>query len=393
MHYSAFRQAEPLEYHIATLVDYCNDKDVRKASKSDSIFFDAFSCYIVSSCWRKMHQRITRWSAKGIIFCIARVEDNNVRVAYDECCSRGDVDMSYLSQRDLPLIKFVLGMGKDRVERVLRSYRFPGPLATSTPTLNQLISVFERIDKEQSTEAVYTQDTCVEFHHFLVAVLLSYSDALQQLKLSSKGDSDTIRVDAENVWLLGNLIWKISDSKVLEIHMKVISNSINQPSAASKKTYIEFVGGGTAEENEKVENDGEDNLSPPRMGLQCQQWIRLQASHFEGLHVLDSYCRGRNLPEPPTSIDISLIAVRAPPLEVEDWEETLTKLATLSLPNFDLDAATKFVRQRKAEKAKIYKTGKSHIGVSHCEAWMGVLMYVLKNGNLEQDDLTKLIQV
>jgi hypothetical protein len=350
-----------------------------------------------------MNQRINRWSAKGVIYCIARVQDSAVRVAYDECCNEGRVDMSYSPQRDRPLIKFILGMEK-QVEHVLNSYRFPEPSGTSKPTLNRLLSIFKRIDsnKEKApTEVVYTQETCVEFHHFLVATLLSYSDALQQLcsSVGQNQDSEEMIRQAEKVRLLSNLIWKISDTKVLEIHMQAISNSINRPSVASLTSYTKFVGGEViAEEN----NDGEGDLPPPGsqgMGSQCHQWIRLQASHFEALHIVDSYCRGRNLPKPPTLVDISLIAVQAPPLEVENWEETLEKLTTLSPLTFDLEAAKKFVSELKAEKGKKYSSSKPHIGVPHCEACLGVLIKVvhdfLKNGNLEQDsdDLIKLVQV
>jgi hypothetical protein len=356
-----------------------------------------------------MYQRIGRWSSMGFIHSIARVDDNTVRIACSEHHTGGRVDMLYSSQRDRPLIMFMLQMGKT-IQSILANYRFAGSAgssATSQPTvtIDRLLSTFRGIMNDPTSgsqlKMLYTEETCVEFHHFLVATLLSYSNALQTLhNLAPSGGGEA----AETVLHLSNLVWKISDSKILEIHLQAISGVLNEPSACAQNSYADFVGGEIL-----AEEDGGEDDNPPAPGSQgvgslCRSWIRLQASHFEALHVLDSYCRGRgrNRSPPPTgiNIDISLIAVRAPPLEIEDWEKTVDRLATLPIlhdtHNFDLRAAKSYVCRRKKEKATIHKNSQPRVSVPHCEACLGVLIKLsrmLADRNSMPDALTKLLQV
>jgi hypothetical protein len=427
---SKYGTPSPLQNHAATLVDYCNDPRVRNPSWPGTSHFAAFSSYIMSCCWPKMYRRISRWYSQGFIYSLAVLNDAAVLAAFDAYALMPETSPTYSQQRDLPLIQLVLSMSDSGgFQKIMRCYRRPGQDSLEV-SFEELLSAFRKAKGEQ-VEKIYSQGTCVAFHHFLVATLLAYSASLSKLREISEGSGaiggkeekakDLVKAVKE-LLELSNLLWKISDSKLLEHHAEALESALSLPQEGYKSFYCSFVGGMGLAENEEGRGSGDGLGLEGSKPAKFRHWVRLQASHLEALHLLDSHCCGRKSPSP--QIQISLIAVQAPKadLMMENWELTFEKLAhecasdgPASPPGqagaFEAESAkgtlAKLLERKTASLSK-KKSGPKHRPgrkgakskfygrIPHCEALLALLIVCYRESDAaasKNSELAKLLQV
>jgi hypothetical protein len=418
-HYLGCRRPDPLQDHIATLVDYCNDPGVRNTPKGNSSYFMAFSLYIISSCWKKMWRRVSRWSSQGFVYALARLKDGAIQAAYNAYTTKEDPH--YSAQRDSPLVQLVTSMDFGALQAIMSHYRHPGQDGPKSPN-DLLFSTFNKA-KGGEVDRIYKQDTCIAFHHLLIAVLLAYSDLLWELKgISEKDKGDKQGKDGKDreegkdgkqrdpaevmkeLLECSNLLWKISDSKMLEHHIQTLrQTNLPLPEEDQKKMYSAFLG--HPHLALELDSDLEDQLVPEESGsahTKLHHWIRLQSSPLEALHLMDSHCCGRKRPSPP--IEISLIAVKVPnlkALKMENWEKTFEKLVQVCPRG--MNPPTNALDVKKAQELlsglKAPSSGDKsifHGTVPHCEALLALLIIYYCTGggaNSTNSELVKLLQV
>jgi len=187
-----------------------------------------------------MVRRITCWSSCGFIHLLAAIPDDVVKNAFTpptaQITRRKDMGLAdtFVSSENIELIRDVMAA------HPTAGTKYPDHLAAS---LRQLVQA-ENVDEVEST--LYSKDTCIEFHHFLVALLCYYhkkSVELSDAMVPSKGQS--IRLAAMRFWNAGNLLWKVAHSQILHNHLNALqaAGSLHVPTKSNKTIYKSFLKG------------------------------------------------------------------------------------------------------------------------------------------------------
>jgi hypothetical protein len=305
------------------MVDYFNS--LKNASrKEQSSLFQIFTSYIVSSCWKKMHRRISHWLSQGFIYNLGSLTHDMLQLSYREYAPRRRERW-----RDSLLGRGLQSLSHKTIVGIMNQH----PVG-SHPKPTLLLAAFKKM-LEHPGELAYNSDTCVEFHHLFVAALANYAKALAILHTISNTMTPPLRQKTEaaaEVKRSGLLLWMFAHSPMLRHHLEGLRKhgALYMPIEASCGFYRSYLGFGDpiGEQDEDGDVDVElrqllRNDHRAAMDKIVLKWICLQALYFESLHQLSDHYRrhGHQVPD----VEISLFAVRTPYVAMEHWEHTVRK--------------------------------------------------------------------
>jgi len=255
--------------------------------------------------------------------------------------------------------------------------------------IDRLIHALKRANEKTASDydanaPVYNKETCVDFHHLLLGLLLAHrqsliarrelADAEKKVKQKSKqtkrakelrnklGDTATAgnvtevegslysdenygRINAD-IWNYSDLLWRVVSSQAYHDHLEVIKPLIRKPVEHLKGTYSKwFRDAGlevmTEEKNREEVGNGQEakgtellcedefgNSDDVRSGFDSfKQWMSLHVGYFEALRILSLKTKNR--------IETSFIASNprhnsaGRPL---NWHNEIRKLCDDSVP-------------------------------------------------------------
>ncbi|KAM6493056.1 hypothetical protein JOM56_011190 [Amanita muscaria] len=252
--------------HVATVQGYLNwyknaDNDDRAQQSA------RFSEYLVAACWRKMHRRIHNWAAVGLVHDLSKISD--------EMLSRVLNMITYSSQPDVKLAHQLLSQDEG-LSIIMKRYPIDSPSDTGpNPPHGGLQRLWQ---SALNGTILYTRDTALEFHHFVVATLITYARALKCLHDAEKSK---VTCHAARVLVTSRLLTAIVYSKAFECHInglvenrflslpnfpnfpeyhkfaKVNSMSIT-PKAVGQEGTTRGAGGGEVADTEEDKDDDDD---------------------------------------------------------------------------------------------------------------------------------------
>jgi hypothetical protein len=361
------QSTDPLPNHIATLEEYLAEYKKRKTPKERRRYFFRFAAYLVGQCWMKMRRRILHWSSQGFIHTLGKVNEEELRQGFS-FCAKSDTATKLPKGRDSALGKLLVGMHeKGEIDSVIMSKC--GRPELFSERLTNMIATFREL-QEPSAEGrrdgleVYNWETCWEFHKLLLATLLAYGRALDELgKLDTtirqnprwkktelnptelNGLKKSCDECAEQVRLCGIVLWRIAYSRALHHHAAALRGTLALPingqgQLARYQLYTGFsripcvdvlhedddcvVGGwdgcGTGEDDEfqRIKDESED------LSKVFQEWLRWQVTHWAALENISSSARVAAVPQ---TLKISLVAVKYPNahgnFQMEPWRTTM----------------------------------------------------------------------
>jgi hypothetical protein len=352
-----------------------------------SLYFNKFSQYMAASCWRKMHIRVTTWWSQGFLYFLCQYRDADVRGA----CNYTQEDRGEpLRRKDTVLANYFLGLKTSGLLGCIMK-EHPNP----THRLNPLIHLSDAFKKAQSSKmavSIYDENTCYEFHAFLVALILAYMKSSKAL--SQKRD----RTCGYAFFNLAIILWKVARSNILRIHLETLHAAaeamglfLGMPQVKWRTVYskclegqgldigdkqvegekgeagegqAEFGGKGVDEERGGYDDDSQDaelqdfqqlldgvithnmKTDPPSV---YQGWLVLLISHFESLDILSTFC-ARTYAQGGESMQAMLLNVRPHDkvLPMVDWKELVLELAE---PEPELSAKAGLITREQAKAA------------------------------------------
>jgi hypothetical protein len=139
-----------------------------------------FAEYIVSACWKKMEWRIGHWASVGLMYCLSEVKLDQKRVSHQWQIKR---EVLATKKSDIKLSLYLQAMMRNEsLEMVLSYYEYDIPFNATIPPkddITQAKIVLPGLQRLCVTDPrdLYNDTTAIEFHHLLVATMLSYANA------------------------------------------------------------------------------------------------------------------------------------------------------------------------------------------------------------------------
>jgi hypothetical protein len=148
-------------------------------TKQKDVYFYCCAKYVTVMCWRKMQHRVHHWVSIGIIYLLAKIKPETLQRGVGHLYREGAADKPMKTQRtDVELYKLLKGLGADVIKEILDNFH-PLPGVTACNGINNLMAALKLIAKSDDWSlSAYNANTCTEFHHFLVSLLLGYGRVL-----------------------------------------------------------------------------------------------------------------------------------------------------------------------------------------------------------------------
>ena len=347
-----------------------------------------FTSYIVASCWQKIRRQISSWASIGFIFHLFSIDDEDILETYR---SRAPLP-SHTNRSDRLLVLMLKAISRDEVRHIAQHY----PSSGGPITLDNLEREWHKQDGE-TEHTIYKEDTCVEFHKLLVAVLMSYATALTNL-------NDGCSVADRRKWLplvhnFACLLWQVIGSRAFRLHLDILSELLQIPCyrtvsayqtfAASHRLHFTDVTGIRGPDEQFVFQDQADTFmaafeTGAIPSVEFSRFIWNLVIILRAISVLGQYCA---VAMPPATSEIcqAILMPLPPSNEIVSWEGIEAVLKGVSRDaqhQKDLvDAITGIIAQKYHEGAKIHyifekvvqikdsgQQGVRYPGVVHCEA-------------------------
>jgi hypothetical protein len=309
------------------MVDFITAISKSDDEKGKTALFHKFTYYIIACSMRKMQRRIDHWSSDRFIASLAYA-GQQVQILYNRFGKR----VKQLTHRKDTALGYLLkSMSEDHIQVVMQEYPSAGP--HEVLQLSKLKASFEKVlGPEPAGATAYNEETCVEFHQLLVAVLFGYRRALKVFHEARENwksccaNADAVNggmgtentVDTADIhlfpfalrfWNFSHLLWRIAYSQTLRYHLAVLE--------AGQLLFCPLQPPNSQCNEEDVEALSLLRSRPDRgVVWMFQQWICLQVSHFSELDTL-SVCSSHPEAE---GVQISLLIVQNPclsPMPVE----------------------------------------------------------------------------
>jgi hypothetical protein len=246
-----------------------------------SALFPWFNRYIVASCWRKMHLRISHWSSTAVLNHLSALGSDQISSWF---YNREAAEKYH--DKDL---KNFLASRKNDIRRLLQDH----PLfSTNGDAL---------LHSVESTEpSIYNKATCVEFHYLFVGTLFGYAHKLGHLKkiIGNAEKKDKVILRATEILFFLRLLWLITESAAYQRHMDVIGPHLTPITYKSISHYREL-----------AEGTGLDFRDAPGMYP-----VVSEGSRPEGLGLEDPGLEGSGLEGPESEDEYDLDGAKDPSL-------------------------------------------------------------------------------
>ena len=172
-----------------------------------------------------------------------------------------------------------------------------------------------------TTNQLYTADTCIEFHWLLCQLLQSFQISLEELQLSQ--DSAVFTRKLARVAFFGNGLWSVARSGAIESHLKAIEPRLLLMGA-------EHCGESGDNDDEEQEFDVELQSVQPSARRDSRQvplwqsyhdWLMLMVAHIDAVAIVHRHVTGSHFPYKGVSLTV------VPPPSVSEallpWEQLL----------------------------------------------------------------------
>ena len=373
------------------MVEYLNAYKETPPGRGRDVLFENFSYYQIACSTKKMYRRIVHSLSVSFVDMLEAVTQEKVRHSYE---AFGDkVDAKHLGRsKDLALGTLLTKIKERGVAELLKD--------VNQPDMSQFNSLLAFVEGPEARNTVYDVDICLDFHRFLITVLLGYRRALikfcedvgekggadpkKGMEFDIEGAPESCQDRALTVWRFTHLLWRIAYSRLLRFHLSILGTDghISIPIYGSVET----------EDEEAAEIRLQDN--PQTLAyLVCLGWIRLQVVPLASLNAMSVF--SANSPNP---IDISLVAIRKPrtsAVSLEPWETTVSKLyeqpctmaqSPADSQVVDARAAIELIKAEMASTAAdpaadwrvknacLVLSGNNFRATPHCESSMATLM-------------------
>jgi hypothetical protein len=345
-----------------------------------------FSKYIVARCWEKMHRRITHWFSRSTIRNFFFVNEVYLKEKFKSC------EFTSYVRHDSALAGLLKGVVHG--ENVLEILKRLCPDHKMLPDIGKLVTAFEliRVPPETSAKRTsgtgwYTEATCYEFHKLYVCSLTAYANSLRILSkahadlesLQNANITPKARITIEKlsnklphlfeqVWTCIHMLWRITDSRILRHHLRLLLachylpsptkigvpsenkafGRITQelglelgPESRGQHEVNPLVNAGQAEDDERSDSEEFNSmLEFPNLDKSFMRWTQLQVAFRVGQDILTSkpVLSSSILPK----LEISIVTARYPSnldREMEPWD-ALLRSQHLNFPqDFDREAA------------------------------------------------------
>ena len=239
---------------MATVRDYLNW--YRKASneergKGSTLFGE----YIISACWQKMERRIGHWAAVGLIYNLCKIRDESLLHLHKDETSAASIE-----RPDFKLSIYLQFMGKNEyLEKTLKFHRYTIPSHSIPQDPSGRLTVLPQLQRlcHDRSYKLYRKETVAEFHHLLVATILSYASGLRDLRIGHmlRRRREETNSNEEKKAAKELTSFRKREAKKLKVASKTGSQLDLQGSMAAFKS---FEGEEEEEEEEGVEEEEEE---------------------------------------------------------------------------------------------------------------------------------------
>lgn len=376
--YNLDLHSDPLSNHIATVVEYLGEYKKKKTSEERRRYFQHFAVYIMAQGWKKMRRRIVHWSSLAFIYHLSQATEERLRLAFTFYMHSNEAEQ-FPKRNDSVLGRLLISMhDQGQIASIIMQHC--GRKELSSERLDHLVAAFREVVRgsESSAEVpgkagmgAYNEHTCWDFHKLLLATLLAYGRALDELgNVDEKLHPDLRRrrklcvLEVEELknlkqqradcvkgaQLCGIVLWRIAYSGALQHHLRVLRGcaALNLPhnNVVNFAWYRLYTGfprvpstNGTSSEYDgeygrvgDIEVDQEFECIKERSEGSAEaylNWIRLQVADWVALETVSFRVRDEHA---PSRLEVSLVAVESPnihkELHVEPWRTTVGDLLT-----------------------------------------------------------------
>ena len=299
---------------------------------------------------------MSQWQSKGFTHYLTSISDDVI----ESNCKCYISSMGAPKRMDSALVTPIIDLHNSITRDGLQ---IPGFSSLGLP---KLAATCQRVWSSQREEQlrVYTEDTCVEFHRFFVAVLRGYRDALVKWRKicdakrktdnavlgGGKKESSYVQTRlqcAMEVYDFGHLLWRIAYSQALRDHLGLLASNhqILLPTYGSYKRGFYRSSGGDDREaiSQKARQEGDEEAQELQELMEQGdivfvhlRWIQLQVTQWAALDVLSSYSRRVTRVLKDSQISISLLAMKRPhPGKMKDWRAMIRELISQHPPETD----------------------------------------------------------
>jgi len=343
-----------IEDHMATLCTFMSLlTDTTKNSSSragvpPSQLIDLnfqFSSYITASCYLRMRQQISSWSSIGLMCSFYTITDDVILEAYSK---RNTLIMfsAHPTRGDRSLVLMLEAISLEEFRHLAEHYPSPG----SPVVLENLEHEWKKRTNDGTVYTIYNEDTCVDFHKFIVAVLMSYATGLKHLH-------EGCSLANQKKWLplvhnLKCLLWQTVESRAFRTHLEVINDLLVIPSTDPQSisnyqifadrhglNFIDVTGivdPATEHEEELEDEDAQTpnaSHSSPHPKAQRrghQQRIKRLVSYSSAIYTISEYCRAiARANSRPIVFKSNIIAIPAPNDATISWSGIDAALNTI----------------------------------------------------------------
>ena len=318
--------------------------------------------YMVACCWQKMYRRMCKWQSKGFKHYLVSVSDNAIKS--DPTGYMSTMTTRPPKRMDSALNKAIIDLhstiAQDR-------RKIPG---FSQPGLLKLAAACERVQSSKRDEQrrVYGQDTCVEFHQFLIAVLDGYRNALDEWnslneeaknkpggekrqnanvkgrnEKANEKDATPVRSQRQcaiDIYNFGHLLWRIAYSQTLRDHLGLLeaNEQIRTPTyamyerggyrtSASSKIGVDREAARTPLETDEEAQELQQLTERGGIALVFQRWIQLQVTQWAALDILSSYSHQAATTLQDADMSVSLLAMKGRSThKMKNWRDMIKEL-------------------------------------------------------------------
>lgn len=313
--------------------------------------------------------RAATWCSQGFLFFLCQYTHGDVRGAckYTQYDRKGPP-----TRKDAVLASYFLDLKAcGLLELIMKEH--PNPTHRLNP-LTRLSDAFKKVQSSETAVSIYDENTCYEFHTFLVALVIAYTKSVKALR--QKRDRTRGRV----FFKFAIILWKVARSNILRLHLRALhaaadseamGSFLRKPDVRRRAVYSKYfeevqgrddedkqVEGKKREEGEEqVECGGQDgdrerdgcDDDPQDAELQdfqqlwdgtithnlnkdlpsvYQGWLVLLISHFESLDILSTFC-AHSYTQGVASMQGMLLNVRPrdKALPMVDWKGLVMELA------------------------------------------------------------------
>lgn len=198
-----------------------------------------------------MYMRAVSWSSMGFLSCLGQFTEKEVRDACADYVHNGS------ERKDTTLAQYFLSVHQSgQLQSIMQNH--PISAHRSNP-LTHLTNAFGKVKCSTTAVSIYNDETCYEFHMFLIALLFAYTKSLMALK-KAKHD----RSLGYNFFMLSILLWKVTTSGLLAIHLNVLDrvpdegHTLAMPNDIWKSEYAKYFSEGVEGRDDGGKPVGQD---------------------------------------------------------------------------------------------------------------------------------------